>query len=109
LVAVLLQVTVELHRLEQAVTFRRNLVDRNILGPAKMRIDTLEVLGGKRDFHACYSLSCLSMSRDRRVIRMSVVFRQRPTVGRPLVRMRQINVSDLEKKLARAAVADSDS
>src|SRR5271166_1785000 len=60
LVAVLLQIAVELEGLEKSMTLGGNLVDRKILGPSEMRIHALQILGGESDFHTSCSWLCVN-------------------------------------------------
>ena len=55
LVAVFLEIAVELNGFEEAVPLRTDLIDRDILRPAEMGVDAFEVLGSECDFHG---ISC---------------------------------------------------
>src|SRR5450830_344875 len=53
LVPVFFQFVAEVEALDEAVPLRRDLVDDDALGPAKVRVNALFVLGSEGDFHKC--------------------------------------------------------
>ena len=59
LVAVLLEVALELEDLDELALLVGKLIDRDVLGPAEMRVHALQVLGCKGDFHCAGPFLCL--------------------------------------------------
>ena len=51
LVAVLLEIAVELDGLDEAIALGIEIVDRDVLGPAEMGIDAFQILGSECDFY----------------------------------------------------------
>src|ERR1019366_4953153 len=60
LVAVLLEIAVELDGFEKSMTLGGDLVDGKILGPTEVRIHALQVLCGEGDFHSFCSWLCIN-------------------------------------------------
>src|SRR5208337_2068028 len=63
LVAILLEVAIKLDGLKELMSFRADLIDRNIFGPAKVRINALQILGCKCDFHGASTFPLTLMRR----------------------------------------------
>ena len=65
-VAILLEIALELEHFHEAVAFRSDLIDGDILGPAKMGVHPLQVLGCEGDFHAAGPFFCVFTVRSFR-------------------------------------------
>src|SRR6266545_6149360 len=109
-VAVFLEISLELNGFEEAVPLRADLIDRNVLRPAEVSVDTLQILGRECDFHdVVLPLMLTSMQRSLDSLAIGSGVLDPPGIGGRLaivLVVRNNEIGDVKDQIAGAAIAD---